>query len=60
MKQLLICDRSAVEVEQLRAALETQFSVWSSLSWDPEPIDFGPSDAVILDSNFTLEQGRIS
>ena len=57
MKQFLICNSSAVEVEHLRAVLETKFSVWSSLSWDHEPIDFGPIDAVILDSNFTPAQG---
>lgn len=57
MKQLLICNSNADEIEPLCAALRTKFSVWSSLSWDREPIDFGAIDAVILDSNFTPAQG---
>ena len=57
MKQLLICNSNADEIEPLRAALETKFSVSSSRSWDREPIDFDSIDAVILDSNFTPAQG---
>ncbi|MFM9967343.1 MAG: HDOD domain-containing protein, partial [Burkholderiales bacterium] len=57
MKSVLLCNSSAAEIELLRVALGNKFAVHSMTSWKPGAIDLGGMSAVLVDSNFTDNQG---
>lgn len=57
MKRVLICNSSANEVRLLRHSLERKFKVHVMSSWSSGKIDLTDMEAVIVDTNFTEEQG---
>lgn len=57
MNRVLICNSHRNELEAIQQLLSNRYTLHSMPSWDHQPVNLEGIDAIVLDVNFTQEQG---